>query len=143
MPLVPNKPEFHDPSVHPDLNIISDALNDSFPAYMELLKHLEMNNMEHEWKYYNDGKTWLCKISKKKNTVVWLSAWKGYFQTTAYIHIKYLKEFETIGIDTEKRESVLNSIEGRKNIPCTLDIRKTEDLHDLFTVMEFKNMHQT
>ena len=141
MPLEKIKPEFHDPSMYPDLNIISDSLKDSFPAYLELLKYLEVSNLEHEWKYYNDGKAWLCKISKKKNTVVWLSAWKGYFKTTVYIHIKYLNEFENIGIDTEKRAAILNSLDDRKNIPCTFDIRNIEGLHDLFTVMRFKSAY--
>ncbi|MFH1249912.1 MAG: DUF3788 family protein [bacterium] len=141
MPVETIKPEFHDPSMYADLNLISDALKDSFPAYMELCKHLEVHGYEHEWKYYNDGKTWLCKISKKKHTVVWLSAWKGYFKTTVYLQSKYLEEFGSVAIDKEKRESIILGINDRKNIPCTFDIRNIEDLHDLFTVMQFKSAH--
>lgn len=41
-----------------------------------------------EWRYYNDGKSWLMKVQHKKKTVFWLSVIKGSFRTTFYIHEK-------------------------------------------------------
>ena len=40
--------------------------------------------MTHEWRYYQDGKAWLCKITFRKKTVVWLSAWSDCFKLGFY-----------------------------------------------------------
>ncbi|PKP08994.1 MAG: hypothetical protein CVU09_13085 [Bacteroidetes bacterium HGW-Bacteroidetes-4] len=37
-----------------------------------------------QWRYYNDGKAWLCKVSYKKKTVFWLSVWEAYFKVAFY-----------------------------------------------------------
>lgn len=33
-----------------------------------------------EWRYYNDGKSWLCKMLSKKKNLFWLSIWEGCFR---------------------------------------------------------------
>lgn len=37
-----------------------------------------------EWRYYNDGKSWLMKAAVKSKTIFWLSIVKGSFRTTFY-----------------------------------------------------------
>lgn len=37
-----------------------------------------------EWRYYNDGKSWLMKVTAKSKTVFWLSIVKGSFRITFY-----------------------------------------------------------
>ncbi len=37
-----------------------------------------------EWRYYNDGKSWLMKVTEKKKTVFWLSLCDGSFRITFY-----------------------------------------------------------
>lgn len=37
-----------------------------------------------EWRYYNDGKSWLMKATAKSKTIFWLSILKGSFRTTFY-----------------------------------------------------------
>jgi len=37
-----------------------------------------------EWRYYNDGKSWLMKVTRKKKTILWLSVFKNVFKITFY-----------------------------------------------------------
>ncbi|HOI29818.1 MAG TPA: DUF3788 family protein [Melioribacteraceae bacterium] len=37
-----------------------------------------------EWRYYNDGKSWLLKAIQKSKTIFWLSIVKSSFRTTFY-----------------------------------------------------------
>jgi hypothetical protein len=37
-----------------------------------------------EWRYYNDGKSWLFKVTQKKGTICWVSVWDGFFKVTFY-----------------------------------------------------------
>lgn len=42
------------------------------------------------WRYYNDGKAWLGKVTHKKKTILWLSVWDGFFKTGFYFTEKHL-----------------------------------------------------
>jgi hypothetical protein len=79
-----NRIELGDESIYPDEQVLEGVLGDSYTAYCELLKLFDANQMEYDWRYYHDGKAWLCKVQKKKKTIVWMSAWKGYMQATIY-----------------------------------------------------------
>ena len=51
--------------------------------------------LNQEWRYYKDGKSWLMKVTKKKNTIFWLSVIKKKFKITFYF--------------TDKAEELINS----------------------------------
>ncbi len=56
------------------------ALWQSFFDYL----HSEHPDLSEEWRYYNDGKSWLMKVTRKSKTVFWLSIVPGAFRTTFY-----------------------------------------------------------
>jgi hypothetical protein len=68
-----NKKELNDESVYPDEEILKAILGRSYNAYCILLRLYDDNEMEYTWRYYRDGKAWLCKVQKKKRTIVWMS----------------------------------------------------------------------
>lgn len=84
------KKELTDPDVYPDENILQNVLEKGFEPFKELLALYDKNEISYEWRYYNDGKMWLCKATKKKKTVVWMSAVKGFLRATIYIPERYI-----------------------------------------------------
>jgi len=46
--------------------------------------HTEYSDFSKQWKYYNDGTSWLLKVTKKSKTVFWLSIIHGSFKITFY-----------------------------------------------------------
>ena len=53
-----------------------DTLHEHHPDFLE------------EWRYYNDGKNWLMKVTWKSKTIFWLSVWKNAFKITLYFSDK-------------------------------------------------------
>lgn len=133
-----NSIELADPDIYPTEDVLKGVLGRSFSAYLSLLEMYQQNNMEYEWRYYYDGKAWLCKVQYKKRTIVWMSAWKGYMQATIYFPEKYIDD--VYGIDIS--EDVVNRIKNTKNTgkskPCIFKIRNKEILKDFSKVMQFK-----
>ena len=99
-----NRIELIDSNVFPDMDILKAVLGKSYEAYCDLLKLFDENEMSYQWRYYKDGKAWLCKVEKKKKTIVWMSAWKGYMKATIYFPEKYIEELKKLKIDEEKKE---------------------------------------
>lgn len=41
-----------------------------------------------EWRYYKDGKSWLCKITQKNKTIVWISLWEPFLNHVSILQKK-------------------------------------------------------
>ncbi|MDP3176949.1 MAG: DUF3788 family protein [Spirochaetaceae bacterium] len=76
-----------DPSVYPSDDILQAHLGRSKAAFSALFERARatLPELETSWKYYNDGKSWLLKASRKKKTLFWLSVDEGRFRTTFYL----------------------------------------------------------
>jgi hypothetical protein len=133
-----NTIELRDKSVFPDDTLLRKTLGRGYKSYSILLELFDKNDMTYEWRYYHDGKAWLCKVQKKKRTIIWMSAWKGYMKATIYFPDKYLEKVYELDISTEMKEK----IESTKNVgnskPCSFEIRNTKVFKDLEKVMMLK-----
>jgi hypothetical protein len=133
-----NNLELRDQNTYPDDDLLKSVLNESFPAYKMLLELFAKNDMNHEWRYYNDGKAWLCKVQKKKKTIVWMSAWKGYMQAVIYFAEKYIDKVYELDISEVNRERFHATKNVGKLKPCIFHIKNEADLKDLEKVMMYK-----
>ena len=135
---VKDKKELTDKSVYPDESILRGVLGRSYQAYCALLELFDRNEMFHEWRYYADGKAWLCKVQKKKRTIVWMSAWKGFMKAGIYIPERLLDEVFELPISEETKERIRMTKNVGKSKPCLFDIRNQKILKDMDIVMQFK-----
>lgn len=133
-----NDVELRDESVYPDDAVLKKVLGDSFAAYQALLELFKKHGLVYEWRYYKDGKAWLCKVQKKTRTIVWMSAWKGFMQATVYIPGKHLDALYAL----DMADSVKARIEATKNVgkskPCIFEVRSTAPFADLEKLIIFK-----
>ena len=127
-----------DESVYPNENVLKTVLGRSYSAYMDLLKLYEDRELSLEWRYYKDGKAWLCKVQHKKKTIVWMSAFRGYIQATIYIPVRILDDVLSLKIAEETKERINSTKNVGKTKPCIFDIKNKKSIRDLKTVMEFK-----
>ncbi|RPI00543.1 MAG: DUF3788 family protein [Ignavibacteriae bacterium] len=61
-------------------------------------------DIAHEWRYYNDGNSWLMKVTRKAKTVFWLSVIKGTFRITFYFTDKAQQTIGQCGISKELKD---------------------------------------
>lgn len=133
-----NTIELNDENIFPDDTLLSKVLDKSFHSYLNLLKMIEEHGMTYEWKYYKDGKAWLCKVQKKSKTIIWMSAWKGYIKATIYFPERYLSTIINLPISEEIKQAIINTKNVGKSKPCMFDIRDDSILKDLEVVMMYK-----
>lgn len=133
-----NTIELIDESVYPDEKVLKNVLGDSYSAYYELLQVFDSKKMEGEWRYYKDGKAWLCKVQYKKKTIVWMSAWKGFMQATVYVMDRHLEGLLGLEISEKTKEKINNTKNVGKSKPCIFEIRNTDILADIEKVIDYK-----
>ena len=128
-----------DPAQEPGDRLFREILSEQlYQTYEELLKILSEMGLSHEWRWYNDGKAWLCKITHKKKTVAWLSLWENAFNTGFYFTENTGAGIKSLDIDDKIKSSFLQNKPIGKLIPLTLEIDSKPKLEDFRTIAEYK-----
>ncbi len=133
-----NSIELKDETVYPDENVLKAVLGRSYAAYTDMLVLFNKNEMTYEWRYYKDGKAWLCKVQKKNRTIVWMSAWKGYIKATIYFPEKYIDDLDKLDISDERKQAIIETKNVGKSKPCMFDIKNKSVLKEFEVVMLYK-----
>lgn len=127
-----------DIAVFPDKKVLSDVLGAAFEAYEALMLLFEQHGMMAEWRYYNDGKAWLCKVQLKKRTIVWMSAWQNSLQATIYVSSKFLDGLNSLPLSDRGKQVIQGSPFVGKSKACTFIFGSLEKLTDFETLVEYK-----
>ncbi len=133
-----NAIELCNPDVFPTEEVLKQVLGKTFSIYNTLLELFTSNNMTYEWRYYKDGKAWLCKVQYKKRTIVWMSAWKGFMKATIYFPEKYINDIYGLDIKKETKEYIKETSNTGKSKPCIFEMKNADVLVDFSKVMQFK-----
>lgn len=91
-----------------------------------------------EWRFYNDGKAWLCKVSRKKKTVFWLSVWDGFFKTSFYLTGKHASGVAELEIEPQLKAEFFDRKPVGKLIPLVIRVFKKDQVKDVIRVIEYK-----
>lgn len=130
-----------DPEIYPSDQVLKDVLGDTVYKVLESFTETITNDeyaLITEWRFYNDGKAWFCKVQHKKKTILWLSIWEGFFKIGFYFTEKYIEGIEALDIsDTIKDEFVKAKPVGRL-IPMIIDVNNRGQIDDLLTIVQFK-----
>lgn len=133
-----DKRELSDKSVYPDETVLRGVLGRSYQAYRAMLELFDRNDMHYEWRYYMDGKSWLLKVQKKKRTIIWMSAWRGFMKAAIYIPERQIHGVYELPISEDTRERIRKTSNVGKSKPCIFEIRNQKVLKDMEEVMQFK-----
>jgi hypothetical protein len=133
-----NTIELGDSSIYPNSAILKKVLGEAYSGYCALLDVFTQNEMTHDWRYYKDGKAWLCKVEKKKRTIVWMSAWKGFMKATIYFPEKHIEALYGLDLSDQTKASIKETKNVGKSKPCTFEIRAGSDLSEITKVMQLK-----
>jgi hypothetical protein len=126
-----DRPYLNDANEFPDAVVLArqlGAAKDAWDAFMALLKK-DYPQIAAEWRYYNDGKSWLCKVTQKSKTICWVSVWEKYFRVGFYLNAKAedLVRNSSLDIDKALKENFLTS--NKKLRAITIEVRKKVDLN--------------
>ena len=129
-----------DPAIIPNSESLRIALgNELFNVYEKLIHTITQDiSAEYEWRYYNDGKAWLCKVTFKKKTLCWISAWEKFILTGFYFSEKYIDEILQLPVKPE----IIEDFRQRKPIgklrAVVIELSNSMYLNDFLTFAEFK-----
>jgi hypothetical protein len=130
--------ELRDRDVVPDADLLAELFGRGYPAYESLLALLGENDISCEWIYYGDVKAWLCKATKRKKTIVWMSACKGYIRATIYFPQEHIEALYGLELSEEARQRIRDQKNTGKSKGCVFEMRNKAALKDFSKVLQLK-----
>ncbi len=97
------QPILSDKNQFPTEDIIFSHIGRTKTLWISFFEYIHSNHTDfsEEWRYYNDGKSWLMKVQRKAKTVFWLSIVKSSFRITFYFTDKASQAISASGISEE------------------------------------------
>lgn len=129
-----------DPLVKPTDKVMASALGRSYEAFSAFMQVISGDEyaLVPGWRYYNDGKAWLCKVMYGSKTILWLSVWQGFFKVSFFFTERTGQTIGSLAIDNAIK---LHFKQGRpigKLFPLAMNIRYKKQLKDVFTIIRYK-----
>jgi hypothetical protein len=119
-----------DPDLYPSEEVIVSHIGKSRTLWISFFDklHAAHPDIEVAWRYYNDGKSWLMKATRKKKTVFWLSVIEGAFRITCYFSDKAEEAIQNSTISETLKVQFTNGKHYGKIRGLTVTFRDQKDL---------------
>ncbi len=135
-----DRPLLNDEHQYPDDHVLEKTLGKAKPAWDAFAAGIgeQVPDASLEWRYYNDGKAWLCKMVRKKKTVCWVSVWDKFFKTTFYFTDKSDRDIQALPIAADLKASFREHKGFGKLKPLTIEVASKKALEPVFVVAKYK-----
>ncbi|MEL7589555.1 MAG: DUF3788 family protein [Prolixibacteraceae bacterium] len=136
-----DKPLLNDQNEYPDDAVLQKYLGETKPHWDEISAWVadQFPSMLFEWRYYNDGKAWLCKLTFKKKTICWFSVWDHFFKLGFYFTDKTGTGISELAIDPLLKENFANSPYYGKLKALTVEVKSREILNSVRVLIDYKS----
>ncbi len=131
-----------DSSIYPTDGVLEKILGKVYPVYEHLIATVTAPEigLTHEWRYYKDCKSWLCKVSFRKKTVFWLSVRERYFLTGFFFTEKTKPGVLELLIDDNLKSIFKNTVVSGKMIPLSILVTGKKQIRDILVLVKYKIM---
>ena len=136
-----DKQILNDPDIEPSEANLEQAFGAVYPVFREFIETIESPEygLASEWRFYKDAKAWLCKITRGKKTVVWLSAWSGFFRLGFYFTEKTGAGIAALDISDDLKSSYASNKPVGRLRPLVVDLREKAGLGDALSLIDYKS----
>ena len=90
--------------------------------------HKQHPDFVDNWNYYNDGKSWMLKLTRKAKTIGWISVWQDAFRLTFYFTDKVEDSINESELSEELKEQFKLAKHYGKIRPITIVFRNDLDI---------------
>jgi hypothetical protein len=129
-----------DPNVQPTEELIFSIIGENSVYWEQLIEYLYENHfgITEEWRFYNDGKSWLYKAVRKKQTLYWIGVIKDTFRVTFWFGDKAAPVIEASALPESIKEEFKNAKRYAHIRAISIEIRSPEDFGNVIKLIELK-----
>jgi hypothetical protein len=139
--LVNAPPPLSDKKQRPTEDSIGLALGRAAGAWRVLFEQLRASHPELEatWRYYDDGKRWLLKLTRKSKTLCWVAVERGSFRVGFYFAERLTKALLASELSAERKSELRSSKSIGKLRPVGVTFGPRRGVRDVLTLLSLKD----
>lgn len=124
------QPVLTDQNLYPTDDVIFEHIGKSRSLWESFFEYVREDypDINEEWRYYKDGKSWLMKATQKKRTVFWLSLFEDTFRINFYFTDRAEEAIKNSSISDELKNSFINGKRFNKIRGITIVFRNEKDI---------------
>ncbi|MBL7970715.1 MAG: DUF3788 family protein [Prolixibacteraceae bacterium] len=129
-----------DPNIQPTDELIFSIIGENSVYWEKLVDYLYDNHFDitEEWRFYNDGKSWLYKAVRKKQTLYWIGIIKDTFRVTFWFGEKAQSLIEGSILPDKVKEEFRNAKRYGQLRAVSVEVRSEDDYNNVVTLVELK-----
>ena len=129
-----------DKNIYPTEEVIFLHIKKSKTFWQSVFQYIHTNHPElsEEWRYYNDGKSWLLKVTHKTKTIFWLTVIPNAFMITFYLSEKTVQSFKKHDISKTLDKKIKESKKVGKLTALTFLMNDKQNLELVKEAIELK-----
>ncbi len=129
-----------DKNQFPTDDVIASHIGKKLALWNALFAHIHAEHPDfvEQWRYYNDGHSWLMNVSRKKKTVFWLGVITGTFRITCYFTDKAAPAIRASTLSAGLKETFLGGKRFGKLGAITITFAKKSDVEDAKALIALK-----
>ncbi len=126
-----------DKSTEPNDEIIFSYIGEKKLLWNQVISHLTTKEMVGEWRYYNDGKSWLFRGLKKEKVIFWVGVIQGTFRVSFYLSGKAEPLVESSNLPQEIKTG-FEETKGQKFRAITILMDNETDVENVKKLIDIK-----
>ena len=129
-----------DKSVTPTDELIFSIIGKNQEHWKKIMQtiHEKYPEAQGQWNYYNDGKNWLYKMSRKKKTIFWIALHKDTFRITFYFGDKAETIIEKSDLPSRIIEEFKNGKRYGKIRAISMKVLQSEDVENAIKLTDIR-----
>jgi len=129
-----------DPNVLPTEELIFSIIGENSVYWEQLIEYLYENHFDitEEWRFYNDGKSWLYRALRKKKTLYWVGIIKDTFRISFWFGDKAEPVIEASMLPENIKDAFRNAKRFAHSRAVSIEVRSPEDLENIYKLIELK-----
>lgn len=129
-----------DPNIQPTDELIFGIIGENSKYWEALIEYLYEKhlNITEEWRFYNDGKSWLYKAVRKKQTLYWIGVIKDTFRVTFWFGEKAEPIIEASALPESIKENFRNAKRYGQLRAISVEVRSDDDFANVVKLLEMK-----
>jgi hypothetical protein len=130
----------NDPAIQPTEELIYSIIGENSVYWEKIVDHLYENHTDitEEWRFYNDGKVWLYRALRKKNTIHWIGVQKDTFRISFWLSEKSIPIIESSELPERIKEEYRNAKPFNNSRCVTVVMGSEEDLENVMKLIDLK-----
>jgi hypothetical protein len=129
-----------DKNIIPNDDYIFSIIGEKQALWISLMNWLSGNytDTSGNWNYYNDGKQWVFKMTRKKKTVFWITLLKSTFKVTFYFGDKAEPLIESSDLRQTIKDAFKTGHRYGKIRAITIKMMDVEDIESVKKIVAIK-----